>query len=126
VARQTRSERRARRAAQAESRASVDRAPQQRAPQPARAPAEAAKPASDGQVLDSILTLFDPNATPPLSMTAFDRAYLQMMITHHNGSMQMCRDEQTNGLSTEAKAMSETMIKTLTAQVNSLQKFASM
>jgi preprotein translocase SecE subunit len=47
VARQTRSERRARRAAQAESRASVDRAPQQRAPQPARAPAEAAKPPSD-------------------------------------------------------------------------------
>ena len=45
MARQTRSERRARRAAQAESRASVDRAPQQRAPQPARAPAEA-QPAS--------------------------------------------------------------------------------
>jgi preprotein translocase SecE subunit len=48
VARQTRSERRARRAAQAESRASVDRAPQQRAPQPARAPAEP-QPTSDGQ-----------------------------------------------------------------------------
>jgi len=50
VARQTRSERRARRAAQAESRASLDRAPQQRQqqPQPARAPAEAAKPAGDG------------------------------------------------------------------------------
>jgi preprotein translocase SecE subunit len=48
VARQTRSERRARRAAQAESRASVDRAPQQRQPQPARAPAEPAQPAADG------------------------------------------------------------------------------
>jgi preprotein translocase SecE subunit len=50
VARQTRSERRARRAAQEESRAStVDRAPQQRAPQPARAPAEAAQPATEGR-----------------------------------------------------------------------------
>jgi preprotein translocase SecE subunit len=49
VARQTRSERRARRAAQAESRASVDRAPQQRSPQqPARPPADP-QPASDGQ-----------------------------------------------------------------------------
>ena len=47
MARQTRSERRARRAAQAESRASLDRAPQQRQPQPARAPAETAKPATD-------------------------------------------------------------------------------
>jgi preprotein translocase SecE subunit len=44
MARQTRSERRARRAAQAESRAAVERAPQ-RQPQPARpAPPEAAKP----------------------------------------------------------------------------------
>jgi preprotein translocase SecE subunit len=49
VARQTRSERRARRAAQAESRASIDRAPQQRQPQPARAPTDAPKPESDGQ-----------------------------------------------------------------------------
>jgi preprotein translocase SecE subunit len=52
VARQTRSERRARRAAQAESRAAVERAPQpqaQRQPQPVRAPAEATpKPSSDG------------------------------------------------------------------------------
>jgi preprotein translocase subunit SecE len=50
VARQTRSERRARRAAQAESRAAVERAPQpQRQPQPVRAPAEEPKPSSDGR-----------------------------------------------------------------------------
>jgi preprotein translocase SecE subunit len=50
VARQTRSERRARRAAQAESRAAVERAPQQRQPQPAavRPAAEVAKPSTDG------------------------------------------------------------------------------
>ena len=47
MARQTRSERRARRAAQAESRASLERAPQPRQPQPTRPPADA-KPASDG------------------------------------------------------------------------------
>jgi len=49
MARQTRSERRARRAAQAESRAAVERVPQ-RQPQPARPPAaEAPKPASEGR-----------------------------------------------------------------------------
>ena len=48
MAKQTRSERRARRAAQAESRAAVERVPQ-RQPQPARpAPTEPAKPSSDG------------------------------------------------------------------------------
>lgn len=31
---------------------------------------------SDGPVLDTILTLFDPDATPPDELTAFDRAYL--------------------------------------------------
>jgi len=30
----------------------------------------------DGQALDTILTLFDPDATPPAELTAFDRAYL--------------------------------------------------
>ena len=50
MARQTRSERRARRAAQAESRASVDRAPQQRAAAAAaRAPGGGRSRASDGQ-----------------------------------------------------------------------------
>jgi preprotein translocase SecE subunit len=50
VAKQTRSERRARRAAQAESRAAVDRgpAPQRQAQPAARPPAETAKPSSDG------------------------------------------------------------------------------
>ena len=50
MARQTRSERRARRAAQAESRAALERTPQ-RQPQPAavRPPAEAPKPSSDGR-----------------------------------------------------------------------------
>jgi preprotein translocase subunit SecE len=47
VARQTRSERRARRAAQAESRAAVERAPQRQQPQAVR-PA-AAEPARDGR-----------------------------------------------------------------------------
>jgi uncharacterized protein (DUF305 family) len=56
----------------------------------------------------------------------FDMLFAQMMITHHNGSMQMCRDEQANGLSTEAKAMAEAMIKTQTSQVTALQKFAQM
>jgi preprotein translocase SecE subunit len=46
VARQTRSERRARRAAQAESRAALERAPQQRAPQQPQQQARPAAPAA--------------------------------------------------------------------------------
>jgi len=31
---------------------------------------------ADGEALDTILTLFEPDATPPAELTAFDRAYL--------------------------------------------------
>ncbi|HEU4652206.1 MAG TPA: hypothetical protein VFS49_12405, partial [Croceibacterium sp.] len=33
----------------------------------------------DGQPMDTILALFDPDATPPAEMTAFDRAYLDAL-----------------------------------------------
>jgi uncharacterized protein (DUF305 family) len=56
----------------------------------------------------------------------FDMMFAKMMVEHHNGSIQMCRDELTNGLSAEAKAMANEMIKTETAQVTALQKFAKM
>jgi uncharacterized protein (DUF305 family) len=56
----------------------------------------------------------------------FDMMFAQMMIKHHNGSTQMARDEQSKGVSVEAKAMADAMIKTQTAQVTELKKFASM
>jgi preprotein translocase SecE subunit len=49
VARQTRSERRARRAAQAESRAALERSPQQRQPQPQQARPTPAPAQADGR-----------------------------------------------------------------------------
>jgi preprotein translocase SecE subunit len=49
VARQTRSERRARRAAQAESRAALERSPQQRQPQPQQARPAPAPAQADGR-----------------------------------------------------------------------------
>ena len=79
-----------------------------------------------GMTMPGAMTDADMNKLKAKSGMEFDMMFAQMMINHHNGSMQMCRDEQANGLSTEAKAMADAMIKTQTAQVTSLQKFASM
>jgi uncharacterized protein (DUF305 family) len=53
---------------------------------------------------------------------AFDRMFVQMMITHHNGAIQMARDEQANGSNVDAKNLATTIEQTQTAEVQKLQK----
>ncbi len=56
----------------------------------------------------------------------FDMMFAQMMVKHHQGSIQMAKDEQANGANAQAKAMAAEMEKTLTAQVAKLEKIADM
>jgi uncharacterized protein (DUF305 family) len=51
----------------------------------------------------------------------FDRMFIQMMISHHNGSMQLAMDQQKNGSNPEAKTMAGEMHTTQTDQVAKLQ-----
>jgi uncharacterized protein (DUF305 family) len=53
--------------------------------------------------------------------TEFDRMFAQMMIAHHNGAIQMAKDEQQNGANAEAKALAATIEKTQTDEVAKLQ-----
>jgi uncharacterized protein (DUF305 family) len=56
----------------------------------------------------------------------FDMMFAQMMIKHHEGSIQMAKDEQAKGSSAEAKAMAADMIKTRQAEVEQLRKLSTM
>jgi len=56
----------------------------------------------------------------------FDMMFAQMMIKHHEGSIQMAKDEQAKGSSAEAKAMAASMIKTRQAEVEQLRKLSTM
>jgi uncharacterized protein (DUF305 family) len=51
----------------------------------------------------------------------FDRMFVQMMIAHHNGAIQMARDEQKSGVNAEAKALAVTIEKTQTDEVATMQ-----
>jgi uncharacterized protein (DUF305 family) len=51
----------------------------------------------------------------------FDRMFARMMIAHHNGAIQMCRDMMANGSNAQAKALATTIEQTQTAEVATLQ-----
>lgn len=49
--------------------------------------------------------------------TAFDRMFLEMMIDHHTGAVQMARTELAQGKSAEAKTLAKAIVATQTAEI---------
>jgi uncharacterized protein (DUF305 family) len=56
------------------------------------------------------------------SGAAFDRMFLEMMIRHHQGAVEMARTEQQQGLNPEAKALAATVEKDQTAEIAEMEK----
>jgi uncharacterized protein (DUF305 family) len=52
----------------------------------------------------------------------FDRQFLQMMIAHHKGAIQMAQVELTHGSNSDAKALAGRMIKEQQAEIAAMQK----
>jgi uncharacterized protein (DUF305 family) len=49
--------------------------------------------------------------------TAFDRMFLEMMIGHHAGAVQMAKTESAQGKNPEAKALAKAIVATQTAEI---------
>jgi uncharacterized protein (DUF305 family) len=79
-----------------------------------------------GMRMPGAMTDKDMDMLESMNGMEFDMMFAEMMIKHHEGSMQMARDEQAKGASTEAKAMAADMLKQQQAQVKSLQGIADM
>ena len=87
------------------------------------------KPASSdmaGMDMPGAMSDKDMDMLDSMSGMEFDMMFAEMMIKHHEASMQMARDEQANGANTEAKAMAADMLKTQQAEVKELRKIADM
>ncbi|MFM9588239.1 DUF305 domain-containing protein [Streptomyces scabiei] len=56
-----------------------------------------------------------------LKNAAFDAAFAEMMIEHHEGAIAMARDEQRDGGYTDAKAMAGDIVKGQSAEVERLK-----
>jgi uncharacterized protein (DUF305 family) len=87
------------------------------------------KPASGDMAVMTMpgaMTDKDMDMLKSMSGMDFDMMFAQMMVKHHEGSIQMAQDEQAKGASAEAKAMAADMVKTQQAQVSELRKIATM
>jgi uncharacterized protein (DUF305 family) len=52
----------------------------------------------------------------------FDKLFLQMMIAHHRGAIQMAQAELAHGANPDAKALAARIIKSQQAEINTMQK----
>lgn len=52
---------------------------------------------------------------------AFNRLWVQMMITHHQGAITMAHTEITTGQNTEAKALARSIVTSQSAQITQLK-----
>ncbi len=70
----------------------------------------------DGMMSDS-----DMAELKGLKGTAFDKAFAELMIGHHNGAISMAEDEKKDGEFADAKKMADAIVKGQSAEVEQLQ-----
>jgi uncharacterized protein (DUF305 family) len=56
---------------------------------------------------------------------AFDRMFLQMMIEHHTGAIQMAQAEQAQGLNPQAKQLAGTIVADQQQEISEMQALLS-
>ncbi|MGW1671441.1 DUF305 domain-containing protein [Streptomyces sp. NPDC002324] len=70
----------------------------------------------DGMMADS-----DMEHLKGMKDAEFDKMFAEMMIEHHNGAIDMARDEQRNGENADAMAMAGDIVKGQSAEVEQLK-----
>lgn len=75
----------------------------------------------EGMAMPGMMSEAEMTQLASAAGTEFDRMFAQMMIAHHHGAIQMAKDEQANGASTEAKALAATVERTQSAEVTQLE-----
>jgi uncharacterized protein (DUF305 family) len=71
----------------------------------------------DGMMSDQEMKKLDT-----LSGKAFDKAFLQMMIRHHQGAISMAKTEQAQGSFADAKAMANSIVTSQSAEIETMNK----
>jgi len=59
-----------------------------------------------------------------MSATDFDKMFLEMMIRHHEGAIEMAKTEQAEGKNAGAKALAAQIEKAQTAEISQMQTMA--
>jgi uncharacterized protein (DUF305 family) len=83
----------------------------------------ASQPPANGMHMGSgMMSQQDMKKLGELSGKPFDRAFLQLMIKHHQGAVTMARTEQAQGSSADAKALADSIVTSQTAEIATMRK----
>lgn len=85
--------------------------------QPAAQEMEMGHDAMPGMMSDK-----DMKALEGMSGTEFDKEFLKMMIAHHEGAIEMAKEETSGGASAEAKALAAQIGTTQQAEIDSMKQ----
>ncbi|HEX8343442.1 MAG TPA: DUF305 domain-containing protein [Actinoplanes sp.] len=95
-------------------------------------PISTASAGADGHAMDAgsgemagMLSDEDMAALRAAKGAAFDKRFTTMMIEHHNGAIEMARQETTSGANRDAKALAEQIVLTQGSEVQTLRGIAS-
>ncbi|MFF1486619.1 DUF305 domain-containing protein [Streptomyces sp. NPDC058319] len=72
--------------------------------------------------MPGMMTDADMDELTELSGDAFDRAFLRMMIGHHEGAVAMARTEQTEGADRAAVALAKSVTTSQSAEIDRMRK----
>ncbi|MYR62584.1 DUF305 domain-containing protein, partial [Streptomyces sp. SID625] len=72
--------------------------------------------------MPGMMTDADMDELTELSGDAFDRAFLRMMIGHHEGAVAMARTEQTEGADRAALALAKSVTTSQSAEIGRMRK----
>lgn len=71
---------------------------------------------------DGMMSDQDMKKLDTLSGKAFDKAFLRMMIKHHQGAITMAETEQAKGSFADAKAMANSIVTSQSAEITTMRK----
>jgi uncharacterized protein (DUF305 family) len=82
-----------------------------------------AMPAGGGMHMgDGMMSGRDLEKLHSLSGKAFDRAFLHLMIEHHQGAISMAKAEQSQGAFADAKSLANNIVTSQSAEISTMRK----
>jgi uncharacterized protein (DUF305 family) len=75
-----------------------------------------------GHGMSGMMSEDDMNKLEAAKGAAFDKLFSELMISHHNGAIEMARTQQAQGVNPEAKALAKTIETAQQAEVAQMEK----
>ncbi|MBQ0971308.1 DUF305 domain-containing protein [Streptomyces griseoincarnatus] len=72
--------------------------------------------------MDGMMSAEEMTALGDASGRAFDTAFMEMMIKHHEGAVEMAKTEQSDGAHTPARKMAADIIASQSAEIEQMRK----